>query len=415
MIIKKILKKISFKPSIPNVLASQWYSNSQIKAYQEKHLRKLIHYAYHHTTYYQQVFDEHGIKPRHIKHLADLKLIPRLSRKTAIDHYDALVNPHLTIKTHLSSETSGQRLRWAYSKEWQELFGKTLWRGFSWAGLRPDKRVVSFYSRVIGEITSDSLIIREAFDLNRIQEDLERIKNYKPQFAYCYSSSAFAMAQYLLKTGSSLPLEGVIVTSEQLLPHYIPVIEKAFQCKVFNNYGCNDGGAWGAECHERSGLHQDFERSIIEFDDNGRMLVTDLWNYGMPFIRYENGDAGEWLNKTCRCGRAMPLFKVTGRVSDHICTPTQIFAPTTVSQLLKYEYFADIQVIQHSTTHIEIFYVRNPQYALSQCQEILAAFVSHLENIEVTITETDFIPKPASEKRRICINKSNRTLDNFFA
>lgn len=414
MLFKNLLKKLLVKQTFPDVLKTEWYSKAQIKTFQEQHLRKLIHYAYNRIPYYQQLFQECNIKPHQIKTLEDLKKIPKLTRAKAIENYDRLINPNIIWNTHLSSETTGQRLKWCSSKEWQELFGQTLWRGFSWAGLSPDKRVVSFYSRVIGLIVKESFIIREAFNLNKIDQEIEQIKKFQPHFAYCYSSAAYFMARYLLEKNLRIPLEGFLVTSEQLLPHYRPVIEEAFQCKVFNNYGCNDGGAWGAECEEHSGFHQDYERAIIEFEENGRMVVTDLWNYAMPLIRYENGDAGKWLEHTCPCGRKMPLFTVTGRVNDFIVTPTQIFAPTAIAQLLKHECFSDIQVIQNTDVDIEVLFVPNPLYPLSECHEILNAFISHFENVNITTKTTDIIPKPSSNKRRICINKSNRTLDHLF-
>lgn len=56
---------------------------------------------------------------------------------------------------------------------------------------RPFKehRVVSFYSRLIGEIVKDSIIIREAYDSEKIDDDLERIRQFNPDFAYCYASA----------------------------------------------------------------------------------------------------------------------------------------------------------------------------------------------------------------------------------
>ena len=54
----------------------------------------------------------------------------------------------------------------------------------------------------------------------------------------------------------------------------------------------------------------------------GRILVTDLTNFAMPFIRYETGDVGVWADNPCACGRPFPLLaEVLGRTSDFIVTP----------------------------------------------------------------------------------------------
>jgi len=115
-----------------------------------------------------------------------------------------------------------------------------------WVGrVDPGKKIVSFYSRVIGAVTEKSLNIRDAFSLDRIEKDLDVIEKYSPDFAYCYALSAFLVAQYLKRNGRTLPLEGVITTSDTLFCHYWDTIKEAFCRDVFNNYGCNDGGARG--------------------------------------------------------------------------------------------------------------------------------------------------------------------------
>jgi len=400
---------------LPNICETQWYTESQIIEFQERLLRRLIHYAYNEIPYYKKLFKKIKIKPDQIKHIVDLERIPILTREAAIENYEKLINPNLICNTHRSSATTGRRLTWAYSKNWMDLFERTLWRGFGWAGLTPDKRVVSMYSRVIGEVARDSLLIRDAFDPNRIKNDLELIRTFKPQFAYCYSSSAYIIARYLINADEKLPLEGVIVTSDQLFPQDRQVIEDAFQCKLYNNYGCNDGGAWGAECDEHSGFHQDFERSIIEFDKDGSMLATDLWNYAMPFIRYQNGDVGKWLYKTCKCGRKMPLFEVTGRIDDYIVTlSNKIISPTVCQAFIKNECFIDFRVIQHSESEIEILYVRNPKFNTDECKIILRPLILLLKDMVVVINETDNIQRSPSLKQRIVENRSSRTINQIM-
>lgn len=394
---------------------TQWYTADQIRELQEHLMRRLIHYAYDWIPYYQSLFKEHDIEPKDIEAIEDLKSIPVLTRKMAIENYDRLINPAFLYKTHLSGGTTGRRLKWAYSTEWNELFGRTLWRGFGWAGLTGDKRVVSFYSRVIGEVTRESLIIRDAYDPKKVKDDLEMARRFKPQFAYCYSSSAYLIARHLLNRRERMPLEGIITTSDQLFPQYRPVIEEAFQCPVFNNYGCNDGGAWGAECQEHSGLHHDFERSVIEFDGDGRMLTTDLWNYAMPLIRYENGDTGSWLNIVCGCGREMPLFKVTGRIDDYIITPSgRIISPTVISGFLREECFEDIRVIQRSESEVEIIYSRVKGHAIDNCEEKLGDLKALLKDMEVSISEVDYIQRPTSNKHKLVENWSKASLDGIL-
>lgn len=416
--LKKIFHRLfGAKPEpLPDVSKSQWYTRNEIKSYQEERLQKLIRYACKTIPYYKNLFKQNNLHPKDIRNLDDLKKIPILTRKKAIENYNMLVNPALINFTHHSGATTGQRLEWVSSRPWAELFTATLWRGFNWAGLTPDLRVVSFYSRVIGEITKNSLIIREAYDKDKIHDDLERIQQFQPQYGYCYASAAYIMAQHLIKHGMRLPLKGFITTSDQLYQHYRETIEEAFQCKVYNNYGCNDGGSWGAECPFRKGLHHDFERNIIEFDEKGKMIATDLWNYAMPLIRYENGDSGQWLNEQCPCGRQMPLLSIEGRTDDYIITPTQVFSPTAIDVMVRQnKSLEDLQIVQQSEHQIEIFFVPKKNYSLDDVQESLTPFTQHLKEMHVVFTEQDKIIRPSSNKKRLCLNHSRATIDKFFS
>ena len=54
----------------------------------------------------------------------------------------------------------------------------------------------------------------------------------------------------------------------------------------------------------------------------GRIVATSLYNYAMPFLRYDTGDDGNLLDDTCSCGRGYKLLKeVNGRTVDVLVTP----------------------------------------------------------------------------------------------
>ena len=76
-------------------------------------------------------------------------------------------------------------------------------------------------------------------------------------------------------------------------------------------------------------LHVNAEHAYVEFlrDDgrpcaqgeDGRIVVTELVNFGMPMIRYEVGDRGVPSNCVCPCGRSLPLMeRLVGRVADFL-------------------------------------------------------------------------------------------------
>jgi phenylacetate-CoA ligase len=65
--------------------------------------------------------------------------------------------------------------------------------------------------------------------------------------------------------------------------------------------------------------------SFVEFDPIAqspdgpvyRLLITDLLNYGQPFIRFDTGDCVTLTEQSCSCGRWFPLVgKILGRLEQ---------------------------------------------------------------------------------------------------
>lgn len=103
-------------------------------------------------------------------------------------------------------------------------------------------------------------------------------------------------------------------------------IESVFCTKVYYFYGSRESGPLAGEC--KAGLLHVFTfNNVIEIIDaknqsmkkgeNGNVVVTNLHNCIMPFIRYEIGDIGILGPKKCRCGNPLPtLEKVVGRTAE---------------------------------------------------------------------------------------------------
>jgi len=88
---------------------------------------------------------------------------------------------------------------------------------------------------------------------------------------------------------------------------------------------------------ERQGLHLFIDHVFLEIikqgtpaqpGEAGGIVVTDLDNYAMPFIRYRNDDVGAWSEKECPCGRNLPLLeRIYGRTSDFVVDKNGVLYP----------------------------------------------------------------------------------------
>jgi phenylacetate-CoA ligase len=106
---------------------------------------------------------------------------------------------------------------------------------------------------------------------------------------------------------------------------------EAFGPGIFDTYGSREVMLIAAECQAHQGLHVSMENLAVEIivreadterpalpGELGEVVVTDLHNYGAPFIRYVNGDLAVAMPATrCVCGRALSrLQRVEGREMD---------------------------------------------------------------------------------------------------
>src|SRR5206468_11714037 len=91
----------------------------------------------------------------------------------------------------------------------------------------------------------------------------------------------------------------------------------------------------------------------------GNVVITDLYNYGMPLVRYANGDraiAGV-ADETCACGRGLAMLRqVTGRRLDVLRTPDgRRIAGEFFPHLLKdYPAVARFQVVQERIDRVDV-------------------------------------------------------------
>jgi len=103
-------------------------------------------------------------------------------------------------------------------------------------------------------------------------------------------------------------------------------IESVFGTKVYEFYGSREISSIAGEC-DAGLLHLLTFNNYVEVLDKqnrpvregemGKLIVTDLHNYAMPFIRYEIGDMAILGPKRCKCGNPLPTLKdVTGKSRD---------------------------------------------------------------------------------------------------
>ena len=162
---------------------------------------------------------------------------------------------------------------------------------------------------------------------HKLSTYIEKIDAYRPHVLKALPVYLYVLGLHILKeklrppriTGCLMPM------GSSLTPHMKHVVQFAFQCPVHEDYGCAELGSVAVECGHQRGLHPLSSLFYVEVvcqgraarpGEIGRVLITDLWNYAMPFLRYDIGDVAMVYAGGCDCGISGDRFEVQGRIQD---------------------------------------------------------------------------------------------------
>ncbi|RUL84887.1 phenylacetate--CoA ligase family protein [Tautonia sociabilis] len=123
-------------------------------------------------------------------------------------------------------------------------------------------------------------------------------------------------------------LQQVVSNSEVLTDRARARIQAAFGLHVMNNYATGECTFLSNGCRTDPGAHVNADWAILEVVDadnrpvpvgtpGAKVLITNLANRTLPFIRYEVGDVVTMATSPCRCGSRLPrIERIDGRTAD---------------------------------------------------------------------------------------------------
>jgi phenylacetate-CoA ligase len=144
----------------------------------------------------------------------------------------------------------------------------------------------------------------------------------------------------------------------------------------------------------------------------GEVVITDLNNFCLPFIRYRIGDLAEALDPAakCDCGRGLPrLGKIEGRVQSIIFGSNGQYVPGSFFLHLLKDYdhaIRQFQVVQTERGAITFKVVRGKRYSDEALAEILHLLRRYLgSDMRIAVEFQDNIDMVRTGKRLATISK----------
>ncbi len=199
-------------------------------------------------------------------------------------------------------------------------------------------------------------------------EQVHWITKERPPYILSYPTNLHALALRCEELGLRMPwLKSVITFSEALSPGQREVIEGYFGVLVEDMYSAAEVSMIAVQCPDvPENYHVQSENVLMEVVDDdgspspigetGRILVTDLHNFAMPFIRYEIGDLAVF-GEPCTCGRGLPTVRrIFGRTRNMLRLESgeQIFPDIAALHLNEIAPLRQYQMIQKTYADIEM-------------------------------------------------------------
>jgi phenylacetate-CoA ligase len=407
---------------------SQWFDREALDRLKLANLRSLLLHAAANVPYYRELFRSLRFDARAVTSLADLEALPVLTRDTIRERYDDLIDPTRrgrTIQKQTSGST-GSPVRFEYCNDSESWRQAVRLRAYGWAGYRQGLPTIHYWgtgTRVARglRVELDRALRREVYvdaarqDEGAMRATAERIARMKPRAIVAYTQALACFARWVLDRGARDWGDIVVIGgAEPMLPRDRAVLERVFGERVYETYGSRETMLVASECERRAGLHVAEENVIVEIARDGRtvpagdagdVLVTDLHNYAMPFIRYVNGDVARFSRAgRCGCGRELQrLARVDGRVSDTMRTKNGAPVPGMVFISLLNAHEAEIrefQAVQRASGAVELRVVPGRSWSESAFAPTARRLRSYFGGLPFEVVLVDAIAAGPSGKRR---------------
>ncbi len=412
---------------------SQWWPAGRLEALQLERLQALLRHADSTVPWYQAEWQRLGLDPNRLASRADFGRWPVIDRETIRRNRMAMRStaaPPLIAKA--TGGSSGVPLQFDLDTDSNERRMAAWHRGYGWAGAAPGtrqwylwgtapkstaawkRRKHRLYDRLYRRTTESCFDLAESA-VDRLAASLSHAR---PDAIVAYTSAIYQFARMLEARGiAPFAPASIVVGAEQLHPFQRETIERVFRTHVFETYGSREFMLIGAECAHHAGLHQTAEHLIVELLDDegvpvapgaeGNVVITDLTNRGMPFIRYANGDRAVAAETPCPCGRGLPMLaRVVGRRLDVLRTPSGgrlpgEFFPHLLKELPSVQRF---QVVQEQLDRVTVKVVA-PAWSAADEAWLRRELALAAPTLALDIEQVPDIPLTAAGKLQVVVNR----------
>ncbi len=332
----------------------------QVVRLQRKRFKSLLKHVLKNSKFYRDYYMEHGITADRADEVT-LQDLPTIDKSIMMEHYDDFVCDPALKREDLEDFISDPANRYKQYKNSYEIIhtsgssgsiGLFVYGPRDWDLLRaivmtrvskikisPFKKAkIAFIGATDGHYAGISLVKGAPrlfadtlpLSINSPLSDICRqIDEFKPDALSGYSSGVCLLAEEQIKGNINISPERIIGAADSLTSKMRETIQAAFGVDPTNFYAASESIGMAAECDTHKGFHGYNDWHCFEVVDEdmrqvgpgepGNLLLTNLYNYTQPLIRYKLHDELVLDDKHCGCGCPFPLIKsIAGRQEDFL-------------------------------------------------------------------------------------------------
>jgi phenylacetate-CoA ligase len=332
----------------------------EIQLLRERRLHRILRHALAKSEFYKDHYEKHGIGLDDVDRVP-LSALPTINKKIMMENFDGFVCDPTLKKAELEGFVSdpssrGRKYRKRYEvihtsgssgsiglfvygpRDWDRLRAIVLAR-VTRTKLNPLKKIrLAYIGATDGNYAGISLA-RAAPRLfyrvlpvhinSPIDDIVRRIGDFQPDSLSGYSSGIYLLAREQMAGRLSIWPKSIVCSADPLTDEMRDTVRKAFAVDPTCFYAASESIGMASECDNHQGFHLFDDWHCFEVVDSnfnhvgpgepGRLLLTTLYNFTHPLIRYEMGDEVVLDEEACKCRWMFPLIKrIAGRSEEFL-------------------------------------------------------------------------------------------------
>ncbi len=403
-------------------LTRNYQSPAETSGLAKQRLEKLIDHARNTTPFY-----------RKFENIRKLEDFPVIQKRTVRENYEDFFSETYKKEDLIPVTTSGSYgtpftfylTKEKKARQLAEIIFFGQWSGYRVGIKHAYVRVTKAKSKLKLFMQNEILMCPVNITEQWLEQQRQLLHRKKIKVIIGYPSTLDAIIRYCKKKGDSpknFSIISVITSAEPLYDNVRDKIESIFDCNVVSRYSTEE---FGVLAQERRGEHKHiinnstYHIEIFDMHKNipaeqgklGRIVVTDLFSYAMPLIRYDIGDLG--IMSVNNSNTIPMLEKLEGRKIESVYNPSGIrISPFAINGSLRdQQNIVQFQFIQKGALDYVLKLVTLDSFKEEQIvRDRIIALLGNRANLKIEYV--DSIPPLPSGKRPYIINEFNKTSYN---